>query len=120
MAGIVFDGLILGLARLDPNPRQMFESTKDIERTGLDGVEIKKFGKRPIGFESFIIEIKDTANEMAATVQAILGKEKTVGNLDYESTTFTNVELFQVIPLSRTTSRQGPVQRFRLIFRQVR
>ncbi len=118
--GASFGGIGFVFCRLDPNPRRMIERTEDIQRTGLDGIEVKKFGKRPFVFTASVILTDRTQKGMDEILKALTTIEKNMDTLTYEGQDFENVELFEVHPGQRTTTLDGPVQRVTLTFRMIR
>lgn len=121
MAQASFGGFIFDLFRFNPGPRKMFQKKEDIERTGLDGVELKHYGERPSGaeFEATVVLVSEGDDGMAAKIAVLLALESEVHTLTYPGISLENVELVHVTLGPRSMSGQGPVQFATLEMRQV-
>ena len=114
-----FDGLTIDNAAFDPNPIELISKREYIERTGLDGVEVKDFGDRPQGYTARVVLQRTTHALMDTAVKAIKAKVGIIGTLVYEGVSFTGVELQGFTPGRRRTSPQGPVQNAEIQFHKV-
>jgi hypothetical protein len=117
-----FDGVTLTYYAFDPNPVNLIPKLETIDRTGIDGAEVKKFGDRPQTFtcRSIIAGANHAAVDTA--LDTLKAKVGVVGTLAYEGENFTSVLLSGFVPGRRRTVN-GPsiaaVQYVELTFQKV-
>lgn len=114
-----FRTVTLGSYNFSTTPRKMRQQRKYIVRAGLNGAEIKAYGKRPLEYR---VQGKYFADDDAALdllIEALEAEEAQIGDMVHTGGTFPNVELKEVTRGEREAGGQIKLD-YQAIFWEVR